>query len=134
MATKLLDQHELEKIFKEQELHITAAVRVYLDVARQYAERIRELKDKPGFEQPVKDYTQQKQEAMWQAVQTAMVEQQQHWRFIEDADYFIDRLRQKYGDLDFVTDVDDLKRLAEVYHVANLQQDLKNHIALEHML
>ncbi|KRM01641.1 hypothetical protein FD41_GL001529 [Lentilactobacillus farraginis DSM 18382 = JCM 14108] len=71
---------------------------------------------------------------MHRALEDAAIEKEQHWRFIEDADYFIDRLRQKYGDLDFVTDVDDLRRLAEVYHVANLQQDLKNHIALEHML
>jgi hypothetical protein len=134
VTTKQLDQQELEKIFREQNLHVTAAVNAYLGVARQCADRVRIFKKTRGFEKQVDKFENLKQEFMWKALKTAMVEKEQHWRFIEDADYFKDRLKQKYSDLDFVTDLDDLRALLEVTRLENIQQFIKDNVAIEQFI
>lgn len=134
MTTKQLDAQELEKIFHEQQYHVTAAVKVYLDIARQCTRRIQEFQDKPGYESQLTQATVRKEQAMHRALEDAAIEKEQHWRFIEDANYFKDAIQQKYGDIDFISNTDDLQRLLEVYRVANLQQELKDSTALEHML
>ncbi|MCT3397855.1 hypothetical protein, partial [Lentilactobacillus hilgardii] len=80
VTTKQLNQQELEKIFREQKLHVTAAVNAYLDIARQCADRVRILKKTPGFEKQVDKFEDLKQKFMWKALKTAMVEKEQHWR------------------------------------------------------
>ncbi|MCH4164974.1 MAG: hypothetical protein LKF37_09405 [Lentilactobacillus diolivorans] len=134
MLTKQLDSQELEKVFREQKLHVTAAVNAYLGVARQCADRVRIFKKTPGFEKQVDKFDDLKQKFMWKALKTAMVEKEQHWRFIEDADYFKDRMKQKYGDLDFINDLDDLRARLEVAVLKNIQQSLKDNVAIEQFI
>lgn len=134
VTTKQFNPQELERIFREQKLHVTAAVNAYLCVARQCADRVRIFKKTPGFEKQVDKFEDLKQKFMWKALKTAMVEKEQHWRFIEDADYFKDRLRQKYNDLDFVTNLDDLRALLEVTRLENIQQFIKDNVAIEQFI
>ncbi|MCT3397815.1 hypothetical protein, partial [Lentilactobacillus hilgardii] len=80
VTTKQLNPQELERIFREQKLHVTAAVNAYLCVARQCADRVRIFKKTPGFEKQVDKFEDLKQKFMWKALKTAMVEKEQHWR------------------------------------------------------
>ncbi|WP_035181555.1 hypothetical protein, partial [Lentilactobacillus farraginis] len=76
MTTKQLDAQELEKIFHEQQYHVTAAVKVYLDIARQCTRRIQEFQDKPGYESQLTQATVRKEQAMHRALEDAAIEKE----------------------------------------------------------
>lgn len=130
--TAHLSSEELKQFFSDENLHVTGAVKILLKQAALYSQRVRTAKaDSETFSQQIANWEQSRDEYMYQAMHVAAQEKQQGWRFIEDEKFYVERMHDKYGDLDFITGIDDLKNLVTIYHLKDLAANQAAGHALE---
>ena len=140
MTQEYLSPKEVKAIFDAERLHVTQGVTVLLKIAAKFANREREFKSvaKNGMademKHRIKDAETNRVRYIWKAIDLAEAEKDQRWRFIEDRKHYMDDLNDRYGDLDFVNKSDDLKKLATIYELCDLQKALKGTPALEQLV
>lgn len=100
-----MDYNQFKAIMAENGYQKSKAVDVYLNKAMHYNKLAKRLvtntQDKEQvvkfkMEKFIKKYDDARVEAVWDAINVAMLEKYQGWRFIEDGDEFILQLQIKY--------------------------------------
>lgn len=135
MPKPYMNKQEIKETFQKNDLHVTQAVKILLKQASLYAKRIKVFKesDEKLNADKIADCEEQRAKYIYKAIETATKEKQQHWRFIEDQRYYNDKFNDKYGDIDFATNWDDIERLAFIYRLELLEKNQKEKGALENV-
>lgn len=133
MADMYMTKEQLAQSFKEDHLHVTEGVKICLRQAAIYTKRIKVAQSTEGADSTYKQSCEGRAKYMYLAIETAEEEKEQHWRYVEDSDWFETQMHDKYGDLDFVTDVDDLKKLLKIYRLLDMADEQREQHSIEHM-
>ncbi|EHO52239.1 hypothetical protein HMPREF9104_01176 [Lentilactobacillus kisonensis F0435] len=106
-----MNKQEIKETFQKNDLHVTQAVKILLKQASLYAKRIKAFKesDEKLNADKIAECEEQRAKYIYKAIKTAAKEKQQHWRFIEDQRYYNDKFNDKYGDIDFATNWNDIE-------------------------
>lgn len=124
-----MNNQELKELFTKEDLHITKAVAILLKQAALYTKRIHVLQDS----QQLADCENERAKYIYKAIEVATIEKQQHCRLIEDKERYLDAMNDKYGDVDFINDLKDLKKLVLIYRLENLDEQQQAHHSPEYM-
>ncbi|QUX05588.1 hypothetical protein KE627_00005 [Lentilactobacillus buchneri] len=68
---------------------------------------------------------------IYEAIEVADMEKKQHWRLLEDKMHYLHELNDQYGDVDFVNNLDDLKKLMLIYRLEDMAVNQQKNEALE---
>ncbi|GHP13001.1 hypothetical protein YK48G_04260 [Lentilactobacillus fungorum] len=128
-----MNKDEIKQTFVDNDLHVTQAVKILLKQAALYTERIHVFKQSGEklFADKIKACDEQRAKYIYKAIEVASEEKQQHWRFLEDQHYYKSQLVDKYGDLDFINSLKDLKRLVLIYELQEMENNQNKKRALE---
>lgn len=116
--SRYMDSQEFQAIMDYENYTTTDAVKVYLNFAAYYKRLYMALKknyqdremDTDFLNEQLKRLDEQRMESVWQAIDTAKMEKDQGWRFLEDGEEYISMLLIKYqGDLSKLTRLEKLK-------------------------
>lgn len=127
MSNQYMSKDELKELFEKEDLHVTKAVAILLKQAGRYTTRVKNLHDKSQLEA----FENIRAKYIYEAIEVADMEKKQHWRLLEDKVHYLHELNDKYGDLDFVNDFDDLKKLLLIYRLEDMAVNQQKNEALE---
>ena len=122
-----MSKSELKELFIREDYHVTKAVVILLKQAGRYATRAENLQDKSQLEA----CENSRAKYICEAIEVADMEKKQHWRLLEDKAHYLHELNDKYGDLDFVNDFDNLKKLLLIYRLEEMAVNQQKNEALE---
>lgn len=133
MPKPYMNKQEIKETFQQNDLHVTQAVKILLKQASLYAKRIKVFKesDEKLNADKIADCEEQRAKYIYEAIEVADMEKKQHWRLLEDKAHYLHELNDKYGDLDFVNDLDDLKKLMLIYRLEDMAVNQQKNEALE---
>lgn len=133
MPKPYMNKQEIKETFQKNDLHVTQAVKILLKQASLYAKRIKVFKesDEKLNADKIADCEEQRAKYIYEAIEVADMEKKQHWRLLEDKAHYLHELNDKYGDLDFVNDLDDLKKLMLIYRLEDMAVNQQKNEALE---
>lgn len=133
MPKPYMNKQEIKETFQKNDLHVTQAVKILLKQASLYAKRIKVFKesDEKLNADKIADCEEQRAKYIYEAIEVADREKKQHWRLLEDKAHYLHELNDKYGDLDFVNDFDDLKKLLLIYRLEDMAVNQQKNEALE---
>ena len=122
-----MSKSELKELFIREDYHVTKAVVILLKQAGRYATRAENLQDKSQLEA----CENSRAKYICEAIEVADMEKKQHWRLLEDKTHYLHELNDKYGDVDFVNDSEDLKKLLLIYRLRDMAVNQQKNEALE---
>lgn len=133
MPKPYMNKQEIKETFQKNDLHVTQAVKILLKQASLYAKRIKVFKesDEKLNADKIADCENSRAKYICEAIEVADMEKKQHWRLLEDKVHYLHELNDKYGDLDFVNDFDDLKKLLLIYRLEDMAVNQQKNKALE---
>ena len=127
MSNQYMSKDELKELFEKEDLHVTKAVAILLKQAVRYTTRVNNLQDKSQLEA----CENSRAKYICEAIEVADMEKKQHWRLLEDKTHYLHELNDKYGDVDFVNDLEDLKKLLLIYRLGDMAVNQQKNEALE---
>ena len=122
-----MSKSELKELFIREDYHVTKSVVILLKQAGRYATRAENLQDKSQLEA----CENSRAKYIYEAIEVADMEKKQHWRLLEDKTHYLHELNDKYGDVDFVNDLEDLKKLLLIYRLGDMAVNQQKNEALE---
>ncbi|MDH5108482.1 hypothetical protein [Lentilactobacillus kefiri] len=122
-----MSKSELKELFIREDYHVTKAVVILLKQAGRYATRAENLQDKSQLEA----CENSRAKYICEAIEVADMEKKQHWRLLEDKMHYLHELNDKYGDVDFINDLEDLKKLLLIYRLEDMAVNQQKNEALE---
>ena len=122
-----MSKSELKELFIREDYHVTKAVVILLKQAGRYATRTKNLQDKSQLEA----CENSRAKYIYEAIEVADMEKKQHWRLLEDKTHYLHELNDKYGDVDFINDLEDLKKLLLIYRLEDMAVNQQKNEALE---
>ena len=122
-----MSKSELKELFIREDYHVTKAVVILLKQAGRYATRAENLQDKSQLEA----CENSRAKYICEAIEVADMEKKQHWRLLEDKAHYLHELNDKYGDVDFINDLEDLKKLLLIYRLEDMAVNQQKNEALE---
>lgn len=127
MSNQYMSKDELKELFEKEDLHVTKAVAILLKQAGRYTTRVKNLQDKSQLEA----CENSRAKYIYEAIEVADMEKKQHWRLLEDKMHYLHELNDQYGDVDFVNNLDDLKKLMLIYRLEDMAVNQQKNEALE---
>ena len=133
MPKPYMNKQEIKETFQKNDLHVTQAVKILLKQASLYAKRIKVFKesDEKLNADKIADCENSRAKYICEAIEVADMEKKQHWRLLEDKTHYLHELNDKYGDVDFINDLEDLKKLLLIYRLEDMAVNQQKNKALE---